>query len=61
MQQVLIKNETQLSELDNIKFRESFVTQYCAEKGWDKTDLSFEQIIEIRTHNQWKTPGLLVS
>ena len=44
-----------------IELRESFVTNYCNEKGWDIYDLSFEQILEIRSHKQWINPGLMLS
>ena len=27
---------------------------YCAEKGWDIDDLTFEQVFEIRDLSEWK-------
>jgi hypothetical protein len=56
----LIKNEV-LSESDSVQLREVFVAKYCAYKGWDRYNLSFEQVFEIRTHNEWKSPGLMKS
>lgn len=58
MQSELIKNEY-LSEQDVISLRESFVRTYCETKGWDKNNLDFEQVLEIRSHNEWKAPGML--
>lgn len=56
----LIKNEV-LSESQSVELREIFVSHYCGNKGWDRYNLSFEQILEIRAHNQWKNPGMLRS
>jgi len=56
----LIKNET-LSEIESIQLRDIFVNRYCNNKGWDKCNLSFEQVLEIRTHREWKNPGLMKS
>jgi len=58
MQSELIKNEY-LSEQDVITLRESFVRNYCEQKNWDKNNLDFEQVLEIRSHNEWKAPGML--
>lgn len=56
----LIKNET-LSEVQILELREHFVNTYCSQLGWDKYNLSFEQVMQIREHKQWKTPGMLTS
>ena len=56
----LIKNEI-LSESDTVQLREVFVSKYCNQKGWDRYNLSFEQVLEIRTHNEWKNPGIMNS
>ena len=34
--------------------RYHFVNKYCNDMGWDKNDLSFEQIMEIRKQDEWK-------
>ena len=60
MQAELIKSKT-LSDTDIIQLREIFVSQYCDSKGWNIYNLSFEQVLEIRTHNEWKNPGILKS
>lgn len=59
MQAELIK-DVKLSDHDVIELRENFVSMYCGEKGWDKSNLDFEQIMEIRSHAQWKNPGLIL-
>jgi hypothetical protein len=56
----LIRNEM-LSESDTVELREIFVSQYCNNKGWDRYNLSFEQVLEIRAHNEWKSPGIMKS
>jgi len=40
-----------------IKARVEFVQQYCQEKGWNKDELSIEQILEIRQQEAWKNPS----
>jgi hypothetical protein len=60
MQAELIKNE-KVSDRDMVQFRENFVKHYCISKNWDKCNLSFEQILEIRSHHEWKTPGMVRS
>jgi tRNA 2-selenouridine synthase SelU len=56
----LIKNET-LSEATIIELREHFVNTYCQQQGWDKYNLTFEQVLQIREHKEWKSPGMLRS
>ena len=59
--QEMIKNSTNevLSTEETINLRENFVRDYCGKKGWDKLDLTVEQVAEIRSHTQWKNPGLI--
>ncbi len=61
MQLELITNQVMISDIDVIKLREDFVKQYCAAKSWDKTNLSFEQILEIRAHKEWNNPTMMFS
>lgn len=60
MQAELIKTDT-LSTIEIIQLREQFVSDYCTTKNWNVSDLSVEQVLEIRAHKQWKTPGMLNS
>lgn len=56
----LIKDK-KLSDSDTKEMRETFVYNYCINKGWDVANLTFEQVLEIREHKEWKTPGILKS
>lgn len=40
-----------------IQKRGEIVKKYCEKKGWDFNDLSFEQIIEIRSLTEWQNAG----
>lgn len=44
-----------------IKLREQFVSIYCNDRGWDKSNLEFEQVLEIRSNTTWKNPYMLRS
>jgi hypothetical protein len=59
--QEMIKNSTNeiLTVEETLNLRDKFVLEYCGNKGWDKYDLTVEQIAEIRSHTQWKNPGLI--
>ena len=53
-------NQQQTEEI--IKRRHEIVVKYCQEKGWstNPTELSFEQILEIRKQQEWiDVPKLL--
>lgn len=41
-----------------LKAREEFAIKYCAEKGWGSniSDITIDQIMEIRSQEGWKTP-----
>lgn len=34
--------------------RQQFAEQYAAKKGWNKNELSWDQVQEIRSQPQWK-------
>jgi hypothetical protein len=40
-----------------LKGREAFVNGYCAENNWVVSDLTIDQIMEIRSQSGWKTPA----
>lgn len=56
----LIKS-TNLSKDEINLLREKFVVEYSKKKGWDSTNLSATQMMEIVEQKQYKTPGLLHS
>ena len=44
-------------EIDSITNRSDFVTAYCKTRGWDPQNLSYEQIMEIRSQPSWQSPA----
>lgn len=56
----LIK-ETGLSEKDLFELKEAFVEKYAKLKGWNKENLTTEQLNEIVQQPEYKSPGLLFS
>jgi hypothetical protein len=56
----MIKNEI-MTEKEIGLLREQFKVRYCESKGWDPENLTTEQLLEITSHKNWKTPGLLLS
>lgn len=60
----LVKNstvESRFSVNEILSLRENFVTLYCSHKGWDRTNLTVEQVAEIRTKKEWVNPGMMNS
>ena len=43
-------------QADLLKRREAFVNQFLAEKGWDASNLSIEQLLEVRGQPGWQNP-----
>ena len=56
----LIK-ETGLNEKDLFELKEAFIEKYAKFKGWDKENLTTEQLNEITQQSEYKSPGLLLS
>ena len=40
--------------MDVLMARDVFAIKYCKEKEWDIKKLTWEQILEIRSQNEWK-------
>jgi hypothetical protein len=55
----LIKNSS-LSQEEINMLREKFLHEYSKEKGWNPKELSTNQMLEIVSQKQYKTPGLLL-
>ena len=53
--------ETGLSEKDLQELKEAFKEKFVAEKGWDKNNLSQEQLIELINQEGYKNAGKLFS
>jgi hypothetical protein len=46
---------------DDLKLlREKFINEYSKKKGWDKNNLSPNQLLEIIEQKEYKNPGLLL-
>ena len=46
---------------DDLKLlREKFINEYSKNKGWDKNNLSPNQLLEIIEQKEYKNPGLLL-
>jgi hypothetical protein len=41
--------------------REKFISEYASAKGWSRGNLSSEQMLEIASKPEYKTPGMLKS
>ena len=57
----LIKGNTKLSKEDENMLREKFVTEYARKKGWDKSNLTPTQMLEIVQQGGYKNPGMILS
>jgi hypothetical protein len=55
----LIKSTSNLSTDDINMLREKFVSEYARKKGWDNSNLSPNQMLEIVEQKEFKSPGLL--
>jgi len=54
-------SENRFSANEILSLRDKFVERYCSFKNWNKSDLTVEQVSEIRSHGEWKNPGMLKS
>ena len=53
----LIRNSS-LSKEETDLLREKFVNEYSKNKGWNAKELSTNQMLEIVSQKQYKSPGL---
>ena len=54
-----IKNSS-LSKEETDLLREKFVNEYSKNKGWNAKELSTNQMLEIVSQKQYKSPGLIL-
>lgn len=54
-----IKNQV-LSNDEIVMLREKFIVEYAKSKGWNPKQLSTQQLLEITTSKQYKSPGLIL-
>lgn len=57
----MVRSEINISPDDMNFLREKFVTEYSRKKGWDKSNLTPTQMLEIAQQNGYKNPGLILS
>jgi hypothetical protein len=55
-----ISNQFSLTTEEVNLLREQFIDKYSKEKGWDKKNLSSNQMLEIVTNKEYKNPGLIL-
>jgi hypothetical protein len=56
----LIKGNSEMKKDDTMLLRERFIESYSKEKGWNPTELSTNQMLEIISQKEYKSPGLLL-
>ncbi len=44
-------------QADQLKMRESFVNRYFEERGWDVSNPSIDQLMEVRSQHGWQNPS----
>lgn len=55
-------NGNDMKENFNIEqVRETFISKYCAKMGWNKEELTNEQLSKIKREKEYKNPGLMLS
>lgn len=52
--------ETPLSDDELKLLREKFINEYSKSKGWNPNELSTNQMLEIISQKQYKTPGIIL-
>lgn len=56
----LIKGNQSLKKSEMDLLREKFVNEYAKKKGWNPEELSTNQMLEIVSQKEYKSPGLLL-
>jgi hypothetical protein len=55
----IIKNEAMPSE-DVTLLREKFINEYSKKRGWNPKELTTNQMLEITSQREFKTPGMIL-
>lgn len=61
MNENLIKATQNLPKEDITILREKFISEYTRKKGWDKNNLTPNQLLEIIEQKGYSNPGLIKS
>jgi hypothetical protein len=57
----LIKSTNNLTKDDLSMLREKFISEYARKKGWDKNQLTPDQLLEIVQQKGYSNPGIIKS
>ena len=55
----MIKNDA-LPKDESRLLREKFINEYSKKKGWNPKELSTNQMLEIVSQREYKTPGIIL-
>jgi hypothetical protein len=55
----MLNSKTEIGDLQSL--REKFLHEYARKKGWNPSNLSPNQMLEIVEQNGYKNPGLILS
>jgi hypothetical protein len=55
----MIKNDA-LPKDESLLLREKFISEYSKKKGWNPKELSTNQMLEIVSQREYKTPGIIL-
>ena len=55
----MIKNDA-LPKDEALLLREKFINEYSKKKGWNPKELSTNQMLEIVSQREYKTPGIIL-
>jgi hypothetical protein len=55
----MIKNEA-LPKDESLLLREKFISEYSKKKGWNPKELSADQMLEIVSQREYRSPGIIL-
>jgi len=55
----MIKNDPMSSD-ESTLLREKFISEYSKKKGWNPRELTTNQMLEIVSQKEYKTPGIIL-
>ena len=55
----MIKNDPMSSD-ESTLLREKFISEYSKKKGWNPKELTTNQMLEIVSQKEYKTPGIIL-
>ena len=56
----LINGGQSKHQSDNEQLREKFINRYCVSRGWDVSNLTPEQLNEIRSQKEYTNPSIIL-